>query len=195
LNADSVVLNVTAVTPELPGFLTVYPTGSPRQTTSNLNFEAGAIIPNLVIAKVGARHSVSIYNLQGATHVVVDVVGYFSSTARGQYTPVEPVTALAGPLGQMSTVGVPVLGVGGVPGDGVSSVAVNISVRNPSWDSYLVAWPSALRKPTAANLTPKAGQDCSNMAFVKLGADGQIWLYNHNGTADVVVDILGWFSA
>jgi uncharacterized protein (DUF1501 family) len=195
MNADSVVLNVTAVTPALPGFLTVYPTGTPRQLTSNLNFEAGSIIPNLVIAKVGANHSISIYNLQGATHVVVDVVGYFSSTAPGRYTPVEPVTALATQVGQMNTVAVPVLGVGDVPGGGVSAVAVNISVRNPSWDSYLVAWPSAMRKPTAANLTPKGGQNCSNMAFVKLGADGQIWLYNHNGTADVVVDILGWFSA
>jgi uncharacterized protein (DUF1501 family) len=195
LNADSVVLNVTAVTPTLPGFLTVFPTGSPRQTTSSLNFEAGAIVPNLVIAKVGASNSVSIYNLQGATHVIVDVVGYFSSTARGHYTPIEATTALATQIGQMSTVAVPVAGVGAVPGGGVGGVALNISVRNPSWDSYLTVWPSATRKPTASNLNPTMGHNCSNLAFVKVGADGQVWLYNHNGFADVVVDILGWFSA
>jgi hypothetical protein len=195
LNADSVVLNVTAVTPTMPGFLTVFPAGTARQTTSSLNFEVDSVVPNLVIAKVGARHSVSLYNLQGATHVVVDVVGYFSATARGRYTPVEPVTAIATPMGQMDTVAVPIVGVGAVPLGGVSAAAVNISVRNPSADSYLTVWPSAMRKPTASNLNPKAGQNCSNLAFVKVGADGNLWLYNHNGTADVVVDILGWFSA
>jgi hypothetical protein len=195
LNADSVVLNVTAVTPTSPGFLTVFPSGTPRQTTSNLNFAAGAIVPNLVIAKVGARHSISLYNLAGATHVVVDVVGYFSGSARGHFTPVEPVTAMATQMGQGNTIAVPVFGVGAVPGGGVSAVAVNISVRNPSSDSFLTVWPSAMRKPTASNLNPKAGQNCSNLAFVKVGADGHVWLYNHGGTSDVVVDILGWFSA
>jgi hypothetical protein len=108
---------------------------------------------------------------------------------------VEPVTAIATPMGQMDTVAVPIVGVGAVPPGGVSAAAVNISVRNPSADSYLTVWPSALRKPTASNLNPKAGQNCSNLAVVKVGADGNLWLYNHNGSADVVVDILGWFSA
>jgi hypothetical protein len=195
LNADSVVLNVTAVTPTSPGFLTVFPTGSPRQLTSSLNFAAGAIVPNLVIAKVGAGHSISLYNFAGATHVVVDVVGYFSGTARGHYTPIEPTTALAAQFGPGATIAVPVCGVGAVPGGGVSAAIVNISVRNPSDSSFLTAWPSATRRPTAANLNPTAGQNCSNLAFVKLGADGQVWLYNNSGVSDVVVDVLGWFSA
>jgi uncharacterized protein (DUF1501 family) len=194
-NADSVVLNVTAVRPTIPGFITVFPTGTARRTTSNLNFAAGAVVPNLVIAKVGAGNSISLYNQRGATHLVVDVVGYFSGTAPGRYTPVLPATALSANVGPGSTTAVPVLGVGGVPGGGVSAVAVNISVRNPSANSFLTAWPSGTGRPTASNLNPAAGASCSNLAFVKLGADGKIWLFNSAGSSDVVVDILGWFSA
>ncbi len=40
-------------------------------------FTRGWDIPNLVVAKVGANGSVTVYNNQGSTHVIFDVVGYF----------------------------------------------------------------------------------------------------------------------
>jgi len=73
----AVVLNVTAVDPTTPSYLTVWPAGETRPNASNLNFAAGQTIPNLVIAKVGANGQVSIYNNAGATHLVVDVAGWF----------------------------------------------------------------------------------------------------------------------
>ncbi|WP_347261606.1 reprolysin-like metallopeptidase [Rudaea sp.] len=74
----AVVLNVTAVTPSSPGFLTVWPAGSARPTASNLNFTAGAVVQNLVIAKVGTGGQVAIFNSAGSTQVVADVVGWFA---------------------------------------------------------------------------------------------------------------------
>ena len=38
-------------------------------------------MPNLVVAKVGTAGDISIYNAQGFTHVVADVVGWFSDGA------------------------------------------------------------------------------------------------------------------
>jgi hypothetical protein len=76
-NARSVVLNVTATEPDLPGFLTVYPGNAPRPTTSNLNYVAGQTIPNAVIVGLGPTGAVDIFS-NAATHVVVDVVGYFA---------------------------------------------------------------------------------------------------------------------
>ena len=76
-NARSVILNVTATEPDLPGFLTVYPGGSARPTTSNLNYVAGQTIPNAVIVGLGPTGAVDIFS-NAATHVVVDVVGYFA---------------------------------------------------------------------------------------------------------------------
>ena len=72
----AVILNVTAVQPSAPGFLTVFPAGQERPVASSLNFSASQTVANLVLAKVGAAGSVSFYNSAGATDLVVDVVGY-----------------------------------------------------------------------------------------------------------------------
>ena len=72
----AVVLNVTVVDPTGSGFMTVYPSGSARPEASNLNFVVGQTVPNLVIAKVGAGGAVTLFNSNGSSHVVVDVMGW-----------------------------------------------------------------------------------------------------------------------
>jgi hypothetical protein len=76
IEATAVAVNTTAVDPAGPGFVTVYPCGSPRPNASNLNFTAGQTIPNAVVAKVGTDGKVCLFT-SGATHLVVDVDGYF----------------------------------------------------------------------------------------------------------------------
>jgi hypothetical protein len=73
---DAVVLNVTAVEPSGAGFVTVYPSGQPIPTASNLNFTAGAVVPNLVTVRVGADGQICLYTSTNA-HLVVDIAGYF----------------------------------------------------------------------------------------------------------------------
>jgi hypothetical protein len=75
-NAKAIVLNVTGV-PTAGGFLTVFPSGEARPDSSNLNFEPGRPVPNLVITKVGIEGMVSFYNYAGDTHVIADVMGWF----------------------------------------------------------------------------------------------------------------------
>ncbi|MCU0267219.1 MAG: hypothetical protein MUF83_01095 [Acidimicrobiales bacterium] len=86
-HAVSVVLNVTGVVPTAATHLTVWPTGAPQPFTSNLNLPANDVRPNLVIAKVGADGQISIANNSGKTHVVVDVVGYYTMLS-GMNTPI-----------------------------------------------------------------------------------------------------------
>jgi hypothetical protein len=59
----------------------VYPCGSPRPDTSNINFQAGAI-SNLVSAKVGDGGRVCIYT-QNSVHLVADVDGYYPDGSIG----------------------------------------------------------------------------------------------------------------
>ena len=74
----TVVLNVTIVNPTAAGFLTVYADQSAPPPTSDLNFPAGALLSNLVVAQVGSDGKIAIYNLTGSSHVVVDVLGYYN---------------------------------------------------------------------------------------------------------------------
>ena len=74
---SSVALNVTVVGPTVGGYLTVFPSGGQRPNSSNVNFESGSTVPNMVICGVGANGKVSIFSPFGVTNVIVDVVGWF----------------------------------------------------------------------------------------------------------------------
>ena len=75
---SAVVLNITVTGPTAPAFLTVWPTGVPMPTASNLNFVAGQTVPNLVMARVGSDGTVSVFNNAGSVDVIADVVGWYS---------------------------------------------------------------------------------------------------------------------
>lgn len=77
LPPTGLVANVTAVQPTNAGFLTVYPSVTARPTASDLNFTPGTVVPNLAVAPLGVDGGTLVHNSAGATHVVVDVVGYF----------------------------------------------------------------------------------------------------------------------
>lgn len=73
----AVILNVTAVSPQRPGYLTVWPLGISRPTTSSLNFGIGQNIANTVIVRLSDDGTVSLYNgSSGTVDVLVDVEGY-----------------------------------------------------------------------------------------------------------------------
>lgn len=74
---SAVALNVTVAGSTGGGYLTVYPSGVTMPLASNVNFYPGQVIPNMVIAKVGADGKIAIANFGGITPVVVDVVGWF----------------------------------------------------------------------------------------------------------------------
>ncbi len=78
---SAVVLNVTVVDPTSAGYVTVFPSGEPRPTASNVNFPAGRTVPNLVFAKVGGDGAVDLFNASGSAHVVVDVAGWFPTAS------------------------------------------------------------------------------------------------------------------
>lgn len=88
-SASAVVLNVTAVLPQVDGFFSVRPDGTPgAPETSNLNFSAGAIIPNAVTVALPASGAVELtYDAFGAVgptaDVLVDVTGLYVAASGG----------------------------------------------------------------------------------------------------------------
>ena len=76
---SSVVLNVTAVGPDAPGWLLAWPAGDPFPLAANLNFTTGDVIPNLVTARAGTGGVIDLYNgSAGTVDVVADVAGWFT---------------------------------------------------------------------------------------------------------------------
>jgi hypothetical protein len=71
----AVSLNVTATNPNGPGYVTVFPCGE-RPLASNINFTAGATVPNAVLTPVSARGEVCFY-AHADTDLIADVNGWF----------------------------------------------------------------------------------------------------------------------
>ena len=78
-DAVAAFLNVTAVTPTGPGFLTVYPCDTPRPLASNVNYQPGDVTPNAVLAKLATNGTVCIHT-HAPTHLVIDTNGQVEAT-------------------------------------------------------------------------------------------------------------------
>jgi hypothetical protein len=100
-----------------------------------------------------------------------------------------------GPIPAGGSVDLQITGRGGVPGNGVGSVALNVTVTGPTAASYLTAYPAGSARPNAANLVFTKDQTIPNMVIVPIGTNGRISLFNFAGRTDVVVDVQGWFPA
>jgi subtilisin family serine protease len=205
--ATAVVLNVTVTNTTAASYLTVYPAGATQPLASNLNWVAGKTVPNLVEVPVGSGGAITIYNAFGSSDVVVDLEGYYaapSGTAGGEValTPARIADTRAGSgepnagstLAPGSSIDVQVTGAGGVPTSGVSGAILNVTVTNTTASSFLSVWPSGQGRPLASNLNWVAGQTVPNRVFVPVSATGRISVYNQSGSADVVVDVSGYFT-
>ncbi len=204
VGVEAVVMNVTVTGATAGSHLTVFPAGSPMPPTSNLNFVAGQTVPNLVLVKAGPATAVSFANFAGTVHLIVDVVGWFGSAGEGSpFHPITPVRILdsrsgiggpVGPFGPAEQRNLDVTGVGGVPTAGVTAIVVNVTVTQPTTASHLTVWPDGETMPPTSNLNFVAGQTVPNLVVVKVGPDGEIAIFNNEGTVEVIADVVGWYG-
>ncbi|MCU1395085.1 MAG: hypothetical protein JWM34_3513 [Ilumatobacteraceae bacterium] len=203
----AVVMNITATNATGDGYITAWPSGEPRPLVSNINFVPGQTVPNLVTVKVGANGRVNLYNSAGHTDLIADVAGYYTTippAAGGKFTAVTParlldtrsgVGAPAASLGQDQQLNLGVTGVGGVPTTGVTAVALNVTVDQPTGTGYLTVWPTGEARPTASTHNFVPGLTVANMVIAKVGSGGQVSIYNSAGNTQVVADVIGYFSS
>jgi hypothetical protein len=80
-HAAGLSLNVTAVNPTQPTFLTVWP-GGPLPNASSLNpFPGMPPTPNAVVTDLSDTGRFNVYNLAGVVEVVIDVNGLYTATS------------------------------------------------------------------------------------------------------------------
>lgn len=193
------VLNVTAVDPAGPGFVTAYPAGAARPTASNLNYGKGAVVPAMVIAPLGSGGAIDLYTLAKAG-LVVDVAGWIP-TERNYHslTParlVDTRIGLGAPEGKVpgnTQITLQAAGHGGVPATGVTAVEVNVTAVAPSQAGFVTAFSGGIR-PVASTVNYATGQIVANSATVRLSSAGGLNLYTGWGATDLVVDVVGYWT-
>jgi hypothetical protein len=197
-NAAAVALNVTVTGPTAPGFLTAWPAGTPRPTASNLNFESGQTIANMVTSKLGTNGSINLATNQGCPNVIIDIAGYYMGgiSGGGGFVGLTPTRVLdtrsSRPCVSATKRTLKIAGTAGVPSD-AATLVLNVTATEPTAAGYLTVWPSGRVRPTASNLNFTSGQTIPNMVTVKVGDGGSIDLATNQGCPQVIVDVAGYY--
>jgi hypothetical protein len=77
-NATAAAINVTVDHDATAlSYLTVYPTGQARPTTSTLNVNPGFAMASGGSFALGTGGDLTVYNAAGSVNVIIDVTGYF----------------------------------------------------------------------------------------------------------------------
>ncbi|MCE9623173.1 MAG: RCC1 repeat-containing protein [Actinomycetia bacterium] len=204
-DAAAVVLNVTVTAAQGGGYATVYPCGSPPPNASNLNYNPGDTIPNLVITKIGNGGKVCIFTSAGI-HLLADVNGFypigstFTSLVPGRLLDSRPTGVTVD--GQFQAIGVRAAGSitellvdgrGGVP-SGAVAVVLNVTVTGAQDGGYVTVYPCGSPPPNASNLNFSAGDTIPNSVITKIGTGGKVCIFTSAGI-HLLADVNGYYSA
>jgi probable HAF family extracellular repeat protein len=202
--AQAYSLNVTAVPQGPLGYLTVWPAGMAQPFVSTLNSWDGDVVANAAIVAAGQNGAVSVFALANSpTDVILDINGYFDSTAGDSFYPAQPCRVAdtrnpAGPLGGPSFSGgqirdFPILSSPcGLP-PAATAYSMNVTVVPDGPLSYLTTWPTGQPQPFVSTLNSLEGAVVANAAIVPAGTNGATSVYVTNPT-DVILDTNGYFA-
>ncbi|MDH4146304.1 MAG: hypothetical protein OEY23_14175 [Acidimicrobiia bacterium] len=120
----------------------------------------------------------------------------------GGFVPITPARVLdtrpTTAMGERETRNTPVSSVSSVPAN-AQSIVVNVTLLNASGPTYVTLWGDG-PLPGTSNLNvaldperPFDAQKISNVVTTRLDASGNLNVYNHDGTVDVLVDVIGYY--
>ncbi len=209
-NARVLTGNITTVESG-GGFLTLYPSDVPRPLVANSNFAANQILNNVFTVGLGAADGAFNIYVTTNTNVVVDVTGYYAPPSVGglYFHPLpHPVrlmdsrpgaTACFTP-GVQQAAGSTTAQLGTTTCDGVlipggaQALVGNATTVNSQANGFLTLFPANAMRPLAASSNFQAGINMNAPLTVGLSPSGQFNIYAA-ATTDLVVDVLGYFSA
>jgi len=197
-DAVAMAVNVTITDSAGAGFITEYPAGGQRPTSSILNVDGPgqtrAVAGILPVSPAG----MSLYVSAGG-FVIVDVLGYFTgpsakASGDGLFTAYDPQRLLdtrgTSPLGK----GIPLY-----PGGGLElatsqggTLAYNVTSANGA-AGYVTAYPAGTAIPATSTVNSVGGGDIvANFAITQVSNRG-LGMFSQSGS-HLIVDLQGWFS-
>lgn len=215
---SAVALNVTVTGTIGGGYLTVYPDGTTRPNASNVNFNPGDTLANLVIVPVGADGKVDLFDGSAGTQIIADVAGYFSASGSSDYAPILPQRIFDSRTAGSGGTDSPIAGNAGLTLDitdttagsgwaqGQTGYALTSTVTNTVAGGYLTIFPNGVSRPVVSNLNFGPGQTAANLALATAGPDSSTvgtttstykavnFSNGSAGNLDLIVDMAGYFD-
>jgi serine protease len=159
----------------------------------------GRIKADAAIVPAGLSGGISVYATE-ATHVIIDVNGYFVTAANLNALGFYPVTPCRiADTRQTSSIAAggkrnfsPIASSCGIPAS-AQAYSLNMTVVPIRPISYLTTWPAGQTQPLVSTLNTRSLEVTANAAIVPAGANGQISVYTTDPT-NLVIDINGYFA-
>lgn len=207
--AEGVFVNVTAAAPTGAGYAVVYPdlgrggAAASGVEHSTVNFEPGVDTANSAYVALGADGQICIDRAGGpAQRLIVDVTGYTFHgsglvpvpSARVLDTRRGGTGSVTGPVQPRTQYTVQVAGRNGVPAH-ARAVLVNATTTQVTSNGNLRVFPADQSAPDTSTVNYVAGRDKANTTLVQL-SDGKLSFWSDSsGTAEVVLDVLGYTTS
>lgn len=176
----TVVGNLTAASPQTPGWTTMYPCEQGRPLTASSIFHPLRTIPNMAVVRADSRGKVCLYTTS-QTHLVWDQ--YYAGTGLQSYSPVRLANTQAAsngrPAGMLPAGGTLVIDTGASgnsPQGGAAGATVmaNLSVAGTWANGYATAYPCEEPVPSTSSINFRAGEARSNFVVVKADSAGKV---------------------
>jgi PKD repeat protein len=204
--AASAAANVTIINPTLASWATLFEAGTSRPAVSFINFPAGSVLGNGARVRLAASTpDVSLFLAEGQVHAVLDVYGYFHSSASSAPLKYRPVTACRLVDTRLSELGAPALAANetrafkvqgncGVP-VGAKAAALNVTVLGMG-SGWLTVSASGSPAPFVSTLNYSSGQGwLGNGVIAPLSTNADDLLIRAvSSGAQVIVDVYGYFQ-
>ncbi|MCU1390039.1 MAG: hypothetical protein JWL72_3377, partial [Ilumatobacteraceae bacterium] len=193
--ATAVVINVTAISPAVNGYLTAYPCGADKPLASIVPAVAGRIIPGTAIVPLNAEGKFCVFAQQD-TELVIDLSGVYARDAGDGFQAITAQRRFDSRPGAMvpggTIVRVPIAGSQGIPAT-ATAVALTVHSLNAVADGYITVWPCDPERPTTSVLNATKGVASTNHTEVGLDSGGAVCVYAQN-SMHLIVDVSGWFG-
>lgn len=205
-SVGAVSLNATVAGSSGAGTLFGRPDADSGRTTMLIySGVRGEFTSNSATVAVGADGTIQVMTENNA-RLILDVQGYYTAntdgTAAGGFVPVvkrlvDTRSGAGAPKAAIApgkSINVQITGATGIPA-GASSVVVNmIAINATDSDGYLTPYATGGSKPqNALHYAPSV--TTAAQAQVPLSAEGRITIANGSATANLVVDVQGYFTA
>jgi len=196
----AVVLNATVTGVARGMDLQIYPSGDkPSVRTSNLNASAGRAVANLVTVAVGAQDGkIALSVSRDSSDVVLDVLGYYddgSGAAGDGYVPLTPDRRFDSRASAPVRAGEDrvVTLLGDLPA--ASAAVVSVTALGAPGNADVQLYPTGSRPSTrTSTLNLRRTDTVANLAVVPVDDQGRVSLSVSQGSADVVLDLVGYFA-
>jgi hypothetical protein len=167
-------------------------------------FARGGQVKNRAVARL-VDGAFKITGHDAATHVVVDVVGWWapaevtggrlfqSRSATRVLDTTRGVGARKAKVGPGGVLRVKVAGRGKpVPGS-AKAVVMNVTARSATRRTFVTAWPNGKRRPAYPDLSVSAWRTTANLVVVRVGKKNRVKVTNSKGYTHLVGDIVGYY--